>query len=746
MRFFALLLLAFLPVAGNSQHYDWPMWRHDAGRTACTPEQLPEQLYLQYTLKYPERETVWDDPLNQNLMQFDRVFEPIVAGGKLYIGFNDQDKVAAFDLNTGKELWHFFTDGPVRLPLAANNGKVYFTGDDGYCYCLDADKGTLIWKKLLAPSGKKLLGNKRMISMWPARGGIVISDNIIYTAASIFPLMGTFIYAIDSETGSVIWKNEGTGSNYILQPHKSPAFADVAPQGSFALGGNVLLVAGGRSVPAGFDARTGEELFYQLAESGKTGGWFTCANERVFFNHFRERETYMFDSKNGKTLKQKAGEYPVLDGNTVYFSGKNISASNLDHKNNLSALWKSEIPATNELIKAGNILYAADSTGITAVRLTGDKPEKIWSAKTSSPVQRLVASNGKLIAVASDGSIMVYGPESVKKPAYYLPRQSKISSKSSIADQIIASTGVKDGYAAVFGTGDIDLLKALVLKTSINIVALEKDSARISYLREYFNKAGIVSGRLSFLKMSPGERILPMYFASIAIVNDNSFLLNYDKEAISAVYESVRPYGGKVWIKSSRSEQNKLMAVVNDLHLYGAETSAGSGYSVITRTGALEGSDNWTHNYGDIANTIKSDDKIVKAPLGILWFGGTSNLDVLPRHGHGPSEQVIDGRLIIEGVNTISARDVYTGRLLWKRNFENLDEDSYMIYYDDTYDGNSPLDTKYNQEHLPGSNARGTNFIVSKEYVYVLEGAKCHVLDIVTGNEVNTFTSGTTNT
>ncbi|HEX2976520.1 MAG TPA: malectin domain-containing carbohydrate-binding protein, partial [Bacteroidales bacterium] len=35
---------------------------------------------------------------------------------------------------------------------------------------------------------------------------------------------------------------------------------------------------------------------------------------------------------------------------------------------------------------------------------------------------------------------------------------------------------------------------------------------------------------------------------------------------------------------------------------------------------------------------------------------------------------------------------------------------------------------------------------VSKEYVYVLEGAKCHVLDIVTGNEVNTFTSGTTNT
>jgi len=48
------------------------------------------------------------------------------------------------------------------------------------------------------------------------------------------------------------------------------------------LKGNKLLVAGGRSVPAGFDAASGEELYYQLAASGKTGGAFTCANDKVF--------------------------------------------------------------------------------------------------------------------------------------------------------------------------------------------------------------------------------------------------------------------------------------------------------------------------------------------------------------------------------------------------------------------------------------------------------------------------------
>ncbi|TFG40525.1 MAG: hypothetical protein E4H43_05565, partial [Bacteroidia bacterium] len=262
MRLISVLLLINISSGAFSQHYDWPMWRYDHNRSASTPEQLADELHLQWQVNYSPRIPVWDDPLNQNLMQFDRIFEPIVAGNKIFLGFNDQDKIVALDLETGEELWHYYADGPVRLPLASANGKIYFTGDDGYCYCLNSEDGSLVWKVLLAPDSNKLLGNKRLISMWPARGGIVIKDNVIYTAASIFPLMGTFIYALNADDGTIIWKNEGTGSNYILQPHRSPAFADVAPQGSFVITGNKLLVAGGRSVPAAFDINTGEELYY----------------------------------------------------------------------------------------------------------------------------------------------------------------------------------------------------------------------------------------------------------------------------------------------------------------------------------------------------------------------------------------------------------------------------------------------------------------------------------------------------
>ena len=742
-RFFIISCFFFimLPVIGLA--HDWPMWRCDYHRSASTPEQLASELYLQWQVNYSPRIPVWDDPLNQNLMKFDRIFEPVVAGNKLFVGFNDQDKVVALDLDSGKEIWHFYADGPVRLPLAVNNDKIYFTGDDGFCYCLNTSDGALVWKRLLAPSGNKLLGNKRLISMWPARGGIVIKDDILYTAASIFPLMGTFIYALDAETGQIIWKNEGTGSNYILQPHRSPAFADVAPQGAFTISGDKLLVAGGRSVPAAFDLKTGEELYYQLAASGKTGGAFTCASDEVFFNHHRMRMTAMYDSETGDKLVSVAGEYPVIEGNTFYFSGKNISAARLNSEKNLETIWSSGIPATNDLIKAGDCLYAADSSGIKAVKLLPDNTTQvIWNYRSEKNIERLVAANGKLIAVTGDGSILVFGNSPVADVKKYSPKQISVHNNPGKWKSIIEDTGVDSGYCLVMGDVDVQLLSSLLAGTSLNMVVYEKDAARVRFLRKYFDKAGVTAERMSFLHFGNQFPQLPKYFSSLTIISDISYVDHGDKDLLGQVYESTRPYGGKVMLLEKGKVKERLKKTLTGLNLPGASVQNEKDYLLITRNGPLEGASPWTHNYGDIANTVKSDDQLVKAPLGILWFGGNSNLDVLPRHGHGPGEQVIDGRLIIQGINSISARDVYTGRVLWKREFEKLMDDNWLVYFDETYDEENPLDPKYNQVHLPGANARGTNFIATPEYVYLIEGNQCNLIDIKTGAVDQVFSTG----
>ncbi|HCN76817.1 MAG TPA: hypothetical protein DIT13_06435, partial [Verrucomicrobiales bacterium] len=182
--FGALLLPSLLPAA------DWPQWRFDAGRSAASEERLPEKLTAVWERGYGAREQVWDDPLNHDLMSYDRVFEPVVLGNRMFLGFNDHDKVVALDLDTGAEVWTFFTGGPVRLPPACHDGKVVFASDDGFLYCVSAEEGKLLWSFQGAPSARKALGNRRLISAWPARGGPVIRDGRGYFAARIWPFIG----------------------------------------------------------------------------------------------------------------------------------------------------------------------------------------------------------------------------------------------------------------------------------------------------------------------------------------------------------------------------------------------------------------------------------------------------------------------------------------------------------------------------------------------------------------------------
>ncbi|MCK5108932.1 MAG: PQQ-like beta-propeller repeat protein, partial [Methanosarcinales archaeon] len=213
-------------------------------------------------------------------MRYDRNFEPIVVGDTMFLAFSDSDKVVALDTETGEEKWRFYTDGPVRLPPAVWNETLYATSDDGHLYCLNAATGDLNWKFQAAPGERKVLGNNRLISTWPARGGVVIEEGRVYFAASIFPMMGTFIYCLDAMTGEVIWLNDGEGARWTDLPHgRAEGFGGIAPQGALTISGDKLLVPGGRSVPACLDKNTGEFEYYRLSSNGKNGGDFVAAND-----------------------------------------------------------------------------------------------------------------------------------------------------------------------------------------------------------------------------------------------------------------------------------------------------------------------------------------------------------------------------------------------------------------------------------------------------------------------------------
>ena len=104
------------------------------------------------------------------------------------------------------------TGGPVRVAPTVVDGRVYVGSDDGFAYCLDATDGRVIWK-VHAGFGKeeKVLGNGKMISMWPLRSGVLVDDDIAYFAAGVFPHESVFICAVDAKDGTELWCNDTCG-------------------------------------------------------------------------------------------------------------------------------------------------------------------------------------------------------------------------------------------------------------------------------------------------------------------------------------------------------------------------------------------------------------------------------------------------------------------------------------------------------------------------------------------------------
>ena len=267
---------------------DWPMWRHGANRGAASPEALPAELHLQWTRELPPPRPAF--PHYPRLL-FDGSYEPVVMGKTIFVPSMVTDSVAALDTETGAERWTFFADGPVRFAPVAWRGKVYFVSDDGHLYCVDAATGRLLWKVRGAPAdrvGRKVLGNERLISRWPARGGPVLANGTVYFAAGVWPFEGVYVHAVDAETGKPAWTNADCGRiKGGLIDHGTRRDGGLSPQGYLTVAGGKLIVPSGRALPAVLDAKSGKMEPYTTGWGGRValakGSWYAAAIRDYFF-------------------------------------------------------------------------------------------------------------------------------------------------------------------------------------------------------------------------------------------------------------------------------------------------------------------------------------------------------------------------------------------------------------------------------------------------------------------------------
>jgi outer membrane protein assembly factor BamB len=720
-----LLCAAAALAAAPLNAADWPTWRYDANRSASSPQELAPKLHLQWVRTFPPQKPAWPD---QPTMPFDIGYEPVVAGHTFFVGSSRADSLRALDTRTGELKWRFYAEGPVRFAPVVWEGRVYFVSDDGYLYCLDAERGTLNWKFRGGPSDRKLLGNERLISAWPARGAPVIADGTVYFAASIWPFMGVFIHALDARTGKVVWTNDGDGSIYIKQPHQTDSFAGVAPQGPLCAIGDKLLVPGGRSVPACLDRKTGKLIHYLLADNSKKGGGYkVAAFGDTFFNGGSA-----FDLATGKHRGEFVSK-PVLAGDTVYGLTKDaVRAFDLKGAEFDGPKWTIrdtgvfDVKGATALIKAGSRLYVGAPGRLAAVGLPLPRttwPEVVWEQAIPGTPTTLVAADDRLFVVTLEGHILCYGQDPAE-PLFY-PREfipPREDQWARVAVDILAATNAREGYCVCWGVGSGRLHTALARRSKLYIIVVEPDARKVREARDALAAARLYGDRIAVIHAEPKSVNLPPYLAVLQVSEDlRAAGVTPDAAFLKTAFQILRPYGGTACLPIAIPEAKAFAQAVAEANLPRAVVRTEPAGTLLIRQGALPGADNWTHEHANAANTRVSDDDLVKAPLGLLWFGGPTNEGVLPRHGHGPQPQVIDGRLIIEGVDKLRAIDVYTGRLLWEAPLTGVG-----AFFD-------------NLAHQPGANAVGTNYISTPDAIYVAYRNGCLRLDPATGRRLGEF-------
>jgi eukaryotic-like serine/threonine-protein kinase len=152
------------------------------------------------------------------------VSSPVIDGRRIYFG-GDDGNIYAVDAETGHQIWKRPTGGPVSSTPAIAAGVVYATSYDGKLYALNVETGAAKWK--FATGGERRFEAKGIHGFEPKTQTIAdpfdifLSSPVVAQGAVYFGSGDGNLYAVDAASGELRWKFK-TGDVV----HSSPAFAD----------------------------------------------------------------------------------------------------------------------------------------------------------------------------------------------------------------------------------------------------------------------------------------------------------------------------------------------------------------------------------------------------------------------------------------------------------------------------------------------------------------------------------------
>ncbi len=592
----AIVMLSL--IAGAASAEDWPMYRGDVGRTGETAETVPADASVKWRRRLPTYRPAYRNPR----LHFDAGYEPVVADGMVVITSPLTGSITAYDAETGAEQWRYYADGPVRTAAVLYDGRVYAGSDDGYFYCLALKSGKLQWRKPAAPTRRRALGNRRMISVWPVRGGAVAQDGRIYFACGVWPFEGVFVYCVDAEYGKTIWLNDRLGHKYGIHPHGAAAIGGLAPQGYLAIAGEELIVPCSTAFPARLNLETGELIEFKLPVQGRyPGGWFAA-----------------LDKSKQRDLRRGAITFDPDVNTQEHEDGPRKSTG--------------DAGLSRRIVAGGQTLEF-------------DK----GFADVQGKVHSMAVAAGNVYITTRQGELLCYGARTKDaKPLVHTPKRTPVELDDEVVKlsaELLRLAGVRAGHVVVDRVVDARLVAALATNTQLRVTGFVKDIPTLEKMRRRFDDAGLLGSNVTLLPGVASAEVMPPYVATLML---NELTLLFEHKTVELESEAklallLRPYGGMLFTRPD----GDAAALLKAIQKFGGEdagsveapafrvTQLTNGILGVQRPDALPGSADYTQNFQPVRDTR------VKFPLGVLWFD-----DELAHFKRSPPPKLVDGVMI----------------------------------------------------------------------------------------------------
>lgn len=612
------LTLFFCLFSDQTQAKDWSTYLGDKERSGATSDSL--QLPLKEAWKYAAPstpKTSQTDPGErvieghdlESRVDYDDAFHVAIAGGRAYFGSSVDHQLRCVDLKSGKVIWKFFTGGPIRLAPTLSQSQVFFGSDDGFVYCLDVNSGKELWKLRAGLNEEMIIARGEMVSRWPVRTNILVDDGVAYFGAGIFPHENIYLYAVNAKSGKVIWKIDNLSQT-------SAGRNELSPQGYLLANDDILIIPSGRSLPAAFNKKTGQQEHKRSYSWRSTAGGVVGGTQALL----ADGQIYSMGAHHILALSQDKGDvgFAWLDGQQMATQGDDgyiatgskvlkfnrkeyAAASQKTHKNDMTitslsrklrglkdqkatevrdqikklkdenktyakigVIWEQNSDARDALIVAGNKVVVG---GQDKVVIFDEKTGKILETlKVNGKARGLAVSDGNLVVSTSLGEIVDFNSSGDSKPSD--STVNSITKKSpypedkwtplyqQAAKDILTNSQIKDGFCLVLGSEEGRLAYELARNSNLKIYCIEPDRAKAEVSRQKLSEAGYYGHRVTVHQTELSPLPYSRYFANL-IVSDTLLKSGRIPGIPKDIAKHVKPLGGTICLGVPANSKTK---------------------------------------------------------------------------------------------------------------------------------------------------------------------------------------------